>query len=69
MLALLVLLGCPRAFGPGGTFDRALKKDQKARLEPSRLREKAGPECPPDNELELLCEYPEDDICPKECLE
>ena len=66
-LSLMGLLGCPRAFGPGGTIDRGLKKDQAALQEFAKPKPKG--ECPPDAELEVLCEYPEDDFCPRECLE
>lgn len=59
-LLLLGLLGCVRTFGPGGSIRRAIKKDQQEMLSP--------PVCPSEAELELLCEYPEDDICPRECL-
>lgn len=61
----LMGLGCPPAFGPGGTIARGLKKDQQQILDISRKK----PVCPSEAELVMLCEYPEDDICPRECLE
>ena len=60
----LMGLGCPPAFGPGGTIARGLKKDQEELKDLARTK----PLCPSEAELEVLCDYPEDDICPRECL-
>jgi hypothetical protein len=68
----LSLLGCPHAFGRGGTIDRAAAKDtrqQVAQPEDLRKSQKTPEPCPPWEELEQLCEDQDDDICPKECLE
>jgi hypothetical protein len=61
-------MGCPHAFGRGGTIDRAARKDAKEVAEPSE-RGKLKERCPPPEELEQLCEDPADAICPRECLE
>lgn len=71
-LCLVGLVGCLRTFGPGGSIPRAIKKDQQAaqqQLPNSKSKLEPPAECPPENELEQLCEDPDDDWCPQECLE
>ncbi len=74
VLSLVGLVGCLRTFGPGGALDRAMKKDQKEWMGPSSTKpSKPSPqsttECPSESELDALCEDPDDEICPRECLE
>jgi hypothetical protein len=58
-LCLLVgALGCPHAFGRGGTIDRAAHKDAEAMFDEE--------ECPPK---ETLAEYCATDPDPKACYE
>ncbi len=74
VLSLVGLVGCLRTFGPGGALDRAMKRDMDERLgkspglpvKPSQPRPEG---CPSEEELELICEDPDDDICPRECIE
>jgi hypothetical protein len=58
-LSLLGVLGCPHTFGRGGTVDRAVQKD----IEEWRRLGK----CPPEEEVEELCEALGDPDCFPEC--
>jgi hypothetical protein len=58
-LALAGLLGCPHAFGRGGTIDRATLKDLKEHLDPEKCT---------DEDLKTHCELGADlEQCLKEC--
>jgi hypothetical protein len=51
-LLLLVATGCPEDWGPGGTNDRAMRKDLEERLEQ---------ECPEGTTREWFCRNPDDE--------
>lgn len=68
VLSFVGLLGCPHTFRKGGAIDVAAFKDAQQQANSPKQQQRPKSECPPDEELEQLCEYPEDDICPKECL-
>jgi hypothetical protein len=58
-LALIGTLGCPHAFGRGGTIDRAASKDLKAQLGTARCDEQ---------QLETFCGVGADwELCIEEC--
>jgi hypothetical protein len=58
-LSLLGVLGCPHAFGRGGTIDKAIHKDVMERLKNGR--------CTP-NELDLYCSEGKDlEDCLEQC--
>lgn len=67
-LSSVGLLGCPHTFRKGGAIDVAAYRDAQQRIDSPKKQPLTKSECPPDEVLEQLCEYPEDDICPKECL-
>lgn len=58
-LSLAGLLGCPHAFGRGGTIELAAQRDIE---EWKRLGK-----CPPPDEVEELCEEVDDPDCLPEC--
>ena len=58
-LALTAPLGCPHAFGKGGTLDRAASKD---------LKEQLGTERCDETKLDRFCGVGADrDLCVEEC--
>ena len=58
-LALVGTLGCPHAFGRGGTVDKAAHKDVKEQLDTTRCNE---------DELKRYCgEDADEDECAERC--
>jgi hypothetical protein len=58
-LSLAGLLGCPHAFGRGGTIELAARKDIEEYTQMGK--------CPPGEEVEELCELVGEPNCLPEC--